>query len=617
LITLRASKILLSVVTLFTLITVLSFPFSAQSADKVSFFFDNADVYEVIQSIFGDVLKVNYVIDANVKGTVNFRTNIPIARKDLLPVMEIILRLNGIGMVEEQGIYTIVPLTDVTKEPSPIRFGNDPKGVEIKGMVIVQIIPIEHIPSTELIKTLNPFITKGAAIMDMPEHNFIVLSDVDKNVKRILEIIDIFDEEAYQEIIRPNIYVYSLKNSRADNVAKILQELFLGGSRGASKSSSQPLVKTTPKVGTTRQPTTPQIKSQPVRQQTQPKTAIDEEPLVAPGTKIFHDEASNSIIILATKTDYKLIEDTIRKIDLIPRQVLIEVLVVDINLTGELTYGVEWFFKSGENRFGFGTTRNQTGINAPEDDAFTGFGLPTGLTFLHRDRRGRVAFLLRALAAEGKLRVLASPHIIASDNNESKIQIGTEEPIITQNEDVGTGDTSRIVQNVQYRDTGIILTVKPQINEGGLISMDVKTEESRVDTSRDTVGGSPPFLKTEAITNLIVQDGETIVIGGLIQERRENNVEGIPFLSKIPWLGILFRSQSETTVRRELMITLTPRVIRDTQESNIVYDEFLDKLHFLTNEFNIKERIIPEDIKERQWQRKSYQWQKKESNNDK
>lgn len=551
----------------------------SQPADTVSFYFDNIDIYELIHIIFRDVLDINYIIDPRVKGQISFRSTMSLRREDILPVMEIILRLNGVGIVKEGEIYTIVPMQGVAKEPSIVQFGKDPSSVIPEGTAVVQIIPLEYIPSTEMHKILTPFITQGATMIDVPEQNFLIISDIDKNIKRMLEIIEFFDKVDYIEVARPNIYVYLLQNSKADHVASILQELLLGAATTTPKKDKAPLVKKTPtyKKTTPGQTKQPQAKAPTI---SVPKAAIDEEPLVAPGTKIFHDEISNAIIILATKTDYRLIEETIKKIDLIPRQVLIDVLIADIALSGDLQFGVDWLIKGS---FKDDSTRKQIDLSVDTPSVSS----PT-LTF--RITVGdETRALIQALAAEGKAEILASPHILASDNNEAKIQIGTEEPIITRREEIGTAEVVRPIQDVQYRDTGVILTVKPQINASGLIALDLDTQLSSVEF-RAELDNLPAFPKTESKTNLIVQDGDTIVIGGLIREDNTDNMTGVPYLSKIPLLGALFRFKQESNDKREVVIILTPHVIKNREESDVVSADFIKKLKNLKRSLKYREK---------------------------
>ncbi|MGE5299604.1 MAG: secretin N-terminal domain-containing protein, partial [Acidobacteriota bacterium] len=194
---------------------------------EVSFNFDDADVYSVIQTIFGDVLKVNYIVDPNVKGRVTFRSVEPIAKENVLPLMEVILKLNGIGIVEEGGLYRIIPIADISKEPAPVGLGRDPEKVKITGKALVQVVQVRYIQSSEMVRVLTPFLSKNAVIVDVPKSNYVIIVDTDSNVKRLLELVKIFDSEELKAVT-PQVFVYAVQNSKAKDVAALLQQIFQG-----------------------------------------------------------------------------------------------------------------------------------------------------------------------------------------------------------------------------------------------------------------------------------------------------------------------------------------------------------------------------------------------------
>ncbi|RMF99630.1 MAG: hypothetical protein D6726_12660 [Nitrospirae bacterium] len=276
----------------------------------INFYFDDADVYEVINTVFGEILKVNYIVDPKISGRVNFRTVTPVPKSEVLKIMEIILRLNGIAVVETGGLYRLILLPDISKEPAPVRFGKAVQ--EVRGTSIVQIVPLDYIESSEMVKILTPLLTKGGMIVDIPGKNYIMISDTDRNVERLLQVVRAFDVETIKDMLQPKIYVYSLQNAEAKHVAELLQQLFLGGVRKASKPTSLRSANTTKKK-----------KTPPGTVQKVVSVASSlEEPLVMPGTKMFPDEITNSIVILATPKDYALIEDVIKKLDVVPRRFL-------------------------------------------------------------------------------------------------------------------------------------------------------------------------------------------------------------------------------------------------------------------------------------------------------
>ena len=300
----------------------------------VSFFFDDADVYEVIQTIFGEVLKVNYIVDPKIRGRVNFRTTTPIPKDEVLPVMEIILRLNGIAIVEEKGLYRIIALADIAKEPAPIRFGRDPNAVELKGIAIVQVVQLKYIGSAEMIKILTPLLSLGGSVLDVPP-NFLIIADTDANVKRLLQVVDLFDSEKLK-LARPQVFVYPVQNSKAKDIAAMLQQIFLGAKPATPVPTGQQ-----PTTGRTATPARPAPSPTP-----RSPEAVGGEALVSDVTKIFADEITNNIIILATPEDFATISEAIKKIDIVPRQVVIEALIVQVDLTDNLDFGMQWVIQN-------------------------------------------------------------------------------------------------------------------------------------------------------------------------------------------------------------------------------------------------------------------------------
>lgn len=472
-------------------------PMPVPQKNKISFNFDDADVFEVIRTVFGEILKVNYIIDPKVKGRVNLKTVVPIDKEDVIPLMKTILKQNGIGFVEEKGFYIIMPLTDVP----------------------------------------------GAS---------------------------------------PQVFVYPVQNSKAKDLAALLQQIFLGA-------------KPTPKTTTPKAPATP---ATPAPTVTETKGG---EILVAEGTRIFSDDVTNSLIILATPDDYAHIEETIKKIDIVPRQVLIEGLIARIDLTDKLNFGMQWMIQNDFTIKDFKPFSNDINISGP-------LRLDTPLsasnfTFTAVDTKGNVKLLLQSLATEGKANILAAPHILVSDNREARIQVGSQVPIATQTATTPTGTgqvvTGTITSTIQYKDIGIILKVKPQVNESGLVSLEISQEVSSLGDKVPIAGQEFQAInKTEATTNLVAQDGETIIIGGLIREDITKSRAGIPFLYKIPIIGHLFGSTVNESTKNELIILLTPKVMRSIPEAGNVTSDYLNRYKSSTKDERIDKYLKDKTKKE-------------------
>ncbi len=553
--------------------------------------FDDADVYTIIQTVFGEILKFNYVVDPRVKGRVTFRAIAPVPAENVLPLMEVILRLNGIGIVEENGLYRIIPISDISKEPSPVSYGRDPDAVRITGKALLQVVPINYVQSSEALKLIAPFASHNAVLIDVPKGNQIIIVDTDANVKRILKLIEVFDNEKLRKR-KPQVFVYQVQNGKAKDIATLLQQIFTAGKTGPADraSGSAP-----PKAGT-ESPAVP-APAPGAALSSYPQTAMIStggETLFSDITRIIPDEITNTVVILSTAEDYATIIKAIEQIDIVPRQVIIEGMLASVSLTDNLSLGLARLFKQSYSGYNTSIGINAAGLSVSPAQA--------GFTFSATDPTGSAIALITALAVEAKAKVLAAPHILVSDNREAKIQVGQQVPLLTSETYGAVGVTPQ--RNYQYKDIGIILKVKPRINEGGLVSLEISQEISTYD--RIPLGGTDQLLlnKTEATTNLVVQDGQTIVIGGLIREDTTRTQEGVPFFSRIPLIGWLFGNWKDDKKRQELIILLTPRVIKNQKEARELSSEFIDNMSQsskgrITTEELIKERPlrIPEGVK--------------------
>ena len=195
--------------------------------------------------------------------------------------------------------------------------------------------------------------------------------------------------------------------------------------------------------------------------------------------------------------------------------------------------------------------------------------------------RDEFLVLMNALATDDKVNILSTPHVIAADNREANILIGEEVPILTSTSTSSLTDTARTINSVQYRETGKILTILPQVNSAGLVNLEIRQEVSAVGSAEFGRTNSPSFVSREAETTVVVQDGESVVLGGIIDDQVRRNRSGVPYLMDVPVLGRLFRVDSEKVERTELIILITPRVIRNRQELRAVSQEFTGRIQTL------------------------------------
>lgn len=299
------------------------------------------------------------------------------------------------------------------------------------------------------------------------------------------------------------------------------------------------------------------------------------------------DETTNALIIRALQRDYKAILDTVRKLDIYPKQALIEVLLAEVTLDDATQFGLEFstfsdaFTKGGR---AYDYTIGMGGIAQSAAGDFTS-GLRYSITSANR-----IMAAIHASAQESRLKVISSPHILASNNKEAKIQVGSSQPILTNTYTTTATGTPGVVEGtIEYKDTGIILSVTPRISDGGLVTLDLSIEQSDVTTTKlGNLDSVPVFPKKTAKTTLSIMEGQTIVIGGLIQDRKESSTSGVPFLSKIPILGGLFGYQTWGLKKTETVLLMTPHVITDLEQSNAVTREFNEKVGAIRRELERK-----------------------------
>jgi general secretion pathway protein D len=309
--------------------------------------------------------------------------------------------------------------------------------------------------------------------------------------------------------------------------------------------------------------------------------------------RIVPDPATNSLIIYGTVQEFQNIKNILKELDAIPRQVLIEAMILQVDLTDTESLGVDIEILRRPRVTIFGQTfASQGALRTLANNFPTAptFGSGSGLSGIVGGRD--VQAIINALMTDARVKLISSPSVLAADNRPARIQVGSEEPIPTGtiNAVVGSPGVSSST-TIQYRNTGRILTILPQVNTKGLVNLQIKAEVSaRGDDV--TVGQDrfPAFNTQDAETTAVVEDGETLVIGGLIGERKSKSRTGIPYLMDIPVVGRFFGTTTDQAQRTELIMLITPRVIRSRDEAQTASEEFKSKLGAVRNELDRIER---------------------------
>lgn len=406
-------------------------------------------------------------------------------------------------------------------------------------------------------------------------NSFLALSPDPRMFNKIQQLL--LNLDAPTESNEPRIYVYFVKNGAALNLADLLKQVFgesITTGEGKKPQPLSPFVHQKRDFGITnpslqsrkKEVATPPTKTP--QQATAPAEGITEiaaeSSTVKSAIKITPDEIRNALIIEATPADHRMIMKLLNTIDVLPRQVLIEATIAEIDYALVSELGVKWEFLKGAT-FGKGLLN----LTAAGD---------TGLTFaIGIADELRVA--LNALERENKVNIISSPHVLASDNQEARIDVSNEIPIVSAETVVPTGGQSIVTTTVQYRDTGVLLTVTPHINDRKLVTMDIYQEVSEQSDDVVVAGAAyPSFFKRVVKTTLTVQHDQTIVLGGLIRENKSKSTSGIPCLARLPYVGFIFGEKRDAFDKTELIIMLTPKVIVNLDDVDAVTEGFKSKV---------------------------------------
>lgn len=377
------------------------------------------------------------------------------------------------------------------------------------------------------------------------------------------------------------LFVYRVKHSDAESLADILSQLF-GDSSGSSRRSVGSVA---PGMGrsTIGQSPGPGGSNEPGsgNQSRTQRSASSRELEMTSSVNIVADAVNNSLLVRASPRDYKKILDALKQLDIVPLQVLVEATIVEITLSGNLQYGVQWelFGPSSDGK-------SFASLDGTLDDS-EGSGIATafpGFNWALVSSPDTIKATLSALAGENLVNVLSSPSVMVMDNQTAKIQVGQQVPVATS-EQQSTSTTDRVINTIEYKDTGVMLTVKPRVTPGGLVQMEIEQEVSTVASTSSSELQSPTFSTRNITSSVAVRSNQAVVLGGLIQDQRTDGKQGIPGLYSLPFAGALFGERTKSSNRTELVVVLTPKVISSDQDIEAVTEDFRRKVQGLNFTF--------------------------------
>ncbi|NEX18733.1 type II secretion system secretin GspD [Thiorhodococcus mannitoliphagus] len=374
------------------------------------------------------------------------------------------------------------------------------------------------------------------------------------------------------------LFVYRVKHSDAESLADILSQLF-GGSSSSSKRSVGSVAPgmSRSSIGSDRDSGSTDTGSSI---QSRNQGASSRELEMSSSVNIVADAVNNSLLVRASARDYKKILDALKQLDIVPLQVLVEATIVEITLSGNLEYGVQW------ELFGPSTSgKSYASLDGTLDNSESS-GISTifpGFNWALVSSPDTIKATLSALAGENLVNVLSSPSVMVMDNQTAKIQVGQQVPVATSQQQ-STSTVDRVINTIEYKDTGVMLTVKPRVTPGGLVQMEIEQEVSTVASTASELQ-SPTFSTRNITSSVAVRSNQAVVLGGLIQDQRADGKQGIPGLYGLPFAGALFGERTKSSNRTELVVVLTPKVISSDQDIESVTEDFRRKVQGLNFTF--------------------------------
>jgi general secretion pathway protein D len=528
--------------------------------------FSNAHLEDVIVAM-GQMIGLTIVATDVPDKRVTLNTASPVKAAELGTILESLLESHGLVMVRNGSVAQVVPAGQ-TPAGSQLGVGFDlPDPVPVG--VISRLVPLQHIRADEAVAALKPISGPNARLESVARSNSVLITDRGTNVARYLDLLRRLDQSTQGED-GLRTYVVKLKYANSDDLAGVLGQLY-GATVAAGRRSSlddQALSRSTSAFRERESETMRQ------RQNLQAPAPVASAPAYrdtsrGPGsligqTIVVSSPPSNSLVIRTAPSNITLLRETIDSLDRRPIQVLMEVTVAEVILGRGTEFGINWAAATGGIRSNGGAQFGQPLVPDSLDPVQDFIGRVTRLGKID------VRAVLRTIASTSTVNVLSTPEVLAVNNREARILVGSKVPFIASTR---LGNDVAIDRAVQYQDVGTQLTLIPTINDDGYVSVQLLQEVSSLSTQTVQAALNAPVITTrEASTRAIVRDGQTVVIGGLIGTTTELVNSGVPLLKDIPLLGYLFKRQTTAKSRTELAIFITPYIVRTDAEADALFE---------------------------------------------
>ncbi len=578
--------------------------------------YKDVDIRQIVETV-SELTGRNFLLDARVKGNVTMISETPMTMDAFYETFLSILQVYGFVAIPSGNTIKVIPDTNVrnVSGSDPLRTSGRASGDEI----VTEVIQVNNVGAAQLVPSLRPLVPQYGHLAAHPASNMLIISDRAANVKRLKNIIRRIDQSGDEDI-----EVIPLEHASAGEMVRILTTMSQASARGADAATSTPVVLTadertnsvlvsgdktarlryrtliahldTPleQGGNTqviylRYANAEELATKLTEQARGGTTGTQGTAQAAPQNNItiWADPGTNALVITAPPKIMRSLRSVIDRIDIRRAQVHVEAVLVEVTADKSAELGVTWALDGTNDVAGAGLTNfpNSTSSVLSIGGALaTGGGevtsipsLGNGLTFgIGRisENGTSIAAIANFFAGDGTTNILSTPSITTMDNEEAEITVGQEVPFLTGSfSNTGGGNTGAVnpFQTIQRRDVGILLKITPQINEGDAIILDLELEASSLSQGAES--------SVDLVTNqrnikqkVVVEDGGIIVLGGLIDDTLLENDQRVPVLSSIPIVGNLFRSRRTTKVKRNLMVFIRPKILRDGVQAGLQTD---------------------------------------------
>lgn len=579
--------------------------------ENYTFAFQDADITMVVQEILGQV-GLPYTIDPGITGKISFRIEQRLTRDQLLAALEAVLSANGVALVRNGDQLTVTPQAKA-KSSASIRRGIE--GAGTAGYEVVAV-PLSYAQPTEVARAMEAISAANTVLYSNDKLGLLLLGGSGQQLKSAIETLKVFDQNAFQDsklrwfeltqaqattvaseldrvvqgaglvgvtvvpLKRLNgIIVFGRSAETLDEISKWVLKLDVPGKEAASSlwvyrprnTAAESLSRTLNSVlgvqSRTDQTETTSTSSASPSGSGQAAAATTSSLATTFGSgedevRIGVDKETNTLLIVAPSPRWIQIQRILNEIDRPQRQILIEASILEVTLSKDFQFGVDWSVLS--NDFKISSVNNSGGVIGP---SYPG----VSLTFLNGD----ISAAVRALGSKTAVEVISAPKIIALDNRTARLQIGDQVPVVVQSSQSTSSANAALISTVDYRSTGVILTVTPRLMGDDQMVLEVNQEVSSVAKTSTSGIDSPTIQQRRFDSALILNNGGVVALGGLISSNRSVGRSGVPGLKDVPWLGSLFSSQGDNQSRSELIVLLSAKIINDRAGAERVMTDLL------------------------------------------